>query len=115
MDDDDAWAMEERMWTGSAAALAGALDPACLMVFPAPAGILDATAAVAALDSAPRWRDVVLSERRIGRPADDLLVLAYRAVGARDGAAPYHARCSSTYRRADEGWRLVQHQQTPMS
>lgn len=112
---DDAWAMEERMWTGGADELAAALDPTCLMVFPAPAGILTAKAAVAALDSAPRWRSIVMSERQIGRPADDLIVLAYRAIGARDDAPLYRARCSSTYRRADGDWRLVQHQQTPMS
>lgn len=55
-----------------------------------------------------------MSEAHVARPADDLLVLAYKAEGKRDGAAPYNAYCTSTYRRADDGrWRLVQHQQTP--
>ena len=43
-----------------------------------------------------------------------LIVLAYRACGRREGAEPYQAWCSSSYRLVDGRWRLFQHQQTPV-
>ena len=48
----------------------------------------------------------------VGGTSGDLLVLAYKARGLRDGAAPYDAECTSTWRKAGDRWRLVQHQQT---
>ena len=52
-------------------------------------------------------------ETQVARPGDDVLVLAYKAEGRREGAAAYSAYCTSTYRRSGGRWRLVQHQQTP--
>ena len=54
-----------------------------------------------------------MAETHAAPPSEDLLVLAYKVRGRRDGAAPYDAYCTSTYRKADDRWRLVQHQQTP--
>lgn len=112
MTNEDFWPLEEGLWTGEAARLAAALDPACLMVFPG-IGVLDAAAALAGLKGAPRWRTVAMTGRRLVRPADGLVALAYRARGQRAGAAPYEAWCSSTYRRVGDRWLLVLHQQTP--
>ena len=113
MTDEDAWRMEERIWTSGEDHYREALDPACVMAFPPPAGIIAGPAIARSLAGAPRWTSVTMTETRIGRPSDDLLVLAYKARGLRDGSAPYDAYCTSTYRRADDRWRLVQHQQTP--
>ena len=114
MGDDEAWCMERAFWTGGAEHYRDALDPACVMAFPAPAGIIAGPGIAESLAGAPRWSSVGMSEAHVARPADGLLVLAYKAKGERDGAAPYTAHCTSTYRRADDGrWRLVQHQQTP--
>lgn len=84
------------------------------MAFPAPAGIIAGPAIAQSLADAPRWASVEMAERHVGRPAADLLVLAYKARGVRDGAAPYGAYCTSTYRRDGDRWLLVQHQQTPV-
>ena len=114
MTDDEAWRMEERFWTGGADHYREALDPACVMAFPAPAGIIAGAGIARSLAGAPRWSSVAMTETEVGRPAADLLVLAYKARGLRDGAPPYEAYCTSTYhRRGDDRWRLVQHQQTP--
>jgi len=62
----------------------------------------------------PRWASVELSERLVSRPEEGLIVIAYKARAAREGAGAYEANCTSTYRRiAHEQWRVVQHQQTP--
>ena len=113
MTDEDAWRMEERSWTGGEDHRREVLDPACVMAFPPPAGIIQGPGIAQSLAGAPRWSSVTMAETHAGRPSEDLLVLAYKARGRRDGAAPYDAYCTSTYRKAGDRWRLVQHQQTP--
>jgi hypothetical protein len=114
MTDEEAWRAEERFWTAGAEHYREALDPACVMALPAPAGIMHGAGIAQSLADAPRWSSVTMAEAHVGRPAPDLLVLAYKARGLRDGAAPYEAYCTSTYRDAGDRWRLVQHQQTPV-
>jgi hypothetical protein len=115
-DEAAAWDVEERFWTGGAAHYATALDPACVMAFPAPAGIMAGPEIAASLARAPRWASVVMSERRAARPVPGLLVLGYHARGQRAGAPPYEAYCTSVYHRAGGAvWKLVQHQQTPVT
>ena len=113
MTHDEAWRAEERFWFGGAEHFRQALDPACVMAFPAPAGIMQGAGIAESLAGAPRWSSLDMTERHVARPAPDLLVLAYKARGFRDGVVPYLAYCTSTYRRDGGGWRLVQHQQTP--
>jgi hypothetical protein len=91
MTDEDAWRMEERCWTGGEDHYRGVLDPACVMAFPPPAGIVRGPDIVRGLAGAPRWSSVAMTETHAARPSGDLLVLAYKARGLRDGAAPYDA------------------------
>ena len=114
MDDETVWALEERFWTGDEAFYGATLAPECVMAFPAPAGIMVGAQIIEGLKAAPRWSAVALDERRTVRPAPGLVVIAYRAAGIREGADPYRAYCTSTYGRTPDGWRLVQHQQTPL-
>jgi hypothetical protein len=114
MIDEEVLRMERAFWTGGADHYRDAIDPACVMAFPAPAGILTGPEIVRSLADAPRWASVGMTEARVSRPAPDLLVLAYRAEGRREGAPPYAAFCTSTYYRFNGCWRLVQHQQTPV-
>lgn len=114
MTDEDAWRMEERFWTGGEGHYREALDPTCVMAFPAPAGIIEGSGIAQSLAGAPRWCSVAMAETYEGRPSKELLVLAYKAEGRRDGAPPYRAYCTSTYRKDGDRWRLIQHQQTPV-
>jgi hypothetical protein len=114
MTDDEAFEMERRLWTGDEAVYRDAVDDACVMAFPAPAGILTGPRIVQSLKAAPRWSSIDMAELLIARPARDLLVLAYRAEARRTGASSYSAYCTSTYFNAENRWRLVQHQQTPL-
>ena len=114
MTDEEAWRTEERFWTGDQDHYSEALDPECVMAFPAPAGIIQGPGIARSLAGAPRWASVEMAERHVGRPAADLLVLAYKARGLRDGAAPYGTYCTSAYRRDGDRWRVFQHQQTPI-
>lgn len=111
MHDEQAWALEERLWLEGSSVYDGLLDPECIMVFPG-VGVMRAAGILRGLRDAPRWLSVEMTDRAIGRPSDSLVVLGYTAEGRRAGAAPYRCCCSSTY-RVDRGtWKLVQHQQT---
>jgi hypothetical protein len=112
MDDDAVWMLEERLWREGAATMEAALDAEAVMVFASPVGILAGADIAHSMEGAPRWTDIRMTERVIGRPMPDVVVLAYRGEGRRGDADPYIAYCSSVWRRDDGNWRLVQHQQT---
>lgn len=114
MTDDEVWHLEERFWTSGAGHYREALDPECVMAFPAPAGIIQGPGIARSLAGASRWSSIGMAERHVGRPAEGLLVLAYKAEGRRGCAAHYRAYCTSTYRKDGDHWRLFQHQQTPV-
>jgi len=114
MDDDRVWAFEKSLWTGDAQHYRELIDEACVMVLPQPPFVLEAGDAIEAVAATPRWSDVVISDGRIMRPQEGLIVIAYNAHASREGSDDYCANCSSTYRRlAHDEWRVVQHQQTP--
>jgi hypothetical protein len=114
MKDEEAWAFEEQFWTGGDDHYRSALDHASIMAFPAPVGILSGPAIIQSLAAGPRWISVEMSARNLARPQPGIMVLGYRASGKRAGAAPYQAFCTSSYRLTPSGWKLVQHQQTPI-
>lgn len=113
MDDNRVWEFEESLWTGDAEHYRALIDEVCLMVLPTPPYVFGGDEAVAAVANTPRWTEVTFAERRIARPEEGLIVVAYR-VDAGRGDERYVAHCTSTYRRrGHDDWQVVQHQQTP--
>ena len=113
MKDAEIWSIEEELWTGGPDHYRKIMDPHCVMAFPAPAGILSCDAIMKSLDDMPRWSSVEMSDQHAQRPAHELIVLAYKAEGEREGYKAYRVFCTSTYCLAGDGWRLIQHQQSP--
>jgi hypothetical protein len=114
MDDGRVWSFEESLWTGDARHYHELIDDECLMVLPAPPFVMTGQQAIEAVSNTPRWTKATLTERQIVRPQEGLIVVAYNARAEREGASPYEAHCTSTYRRlAHDEWRVIQHQQTP--
>jgi hypothetical protein len=114
MMDTEAWALERRLWLGGVEVYDALLGKDCVMAFPSPVGILKGDAITASLSGAPRWSSVMMSEKVVSRADADTLALGYRAEGRREGLSAYLAYCTSTYRRISGGWKLIQHQQTPI-
>jgi len=114
MTDDEAWNLERQFWTGDAAFYEQALHPACVMVFPPPAGVLPRAAIIEGIRTAPRWIGVDISGQTIARPSAELIVLAYRASATRGEEQEYLTYCSSAYLAAGPRWLLFLHQQTPV-
>ena len=118
MEDARIWEFEERLWHGGREVYEGQVDEACLMALPTDPWLLEGRGAIDAVSDTPRWKTVEFSERKVSRPQEGLIVIAYRVRAARaaeGGDGAYEALCTSTLRRiAHEEWRVVQHQQTPV-
>ena len=119
MTDAEAWELERKCWSEDTAYYRSILAPRAVMAFPT--GILLGEDILAALEGAPRWRSIDLAAETVVRPAASLVLLAYRATARRPEADPYTAWCTSTWTllpgqpaAGTAGWRLVQHQQTPI-
>ena len=113
MDDERIWQFEESLWLGGSETYRTLIDDKCVMALPSAPHIFDATAAIDAVASTPRWSTVEFAEQRVERPEEGLIVIAYRA-HARRGDEAYEAYCTTTIRRrAHEDWLVVQHSQLP--
>lgn len=114
MDDQRVWSFEKSLWVGDAEQYRHLIDEECVMVVPTPPFVLQGDDAIEAVCDTPRWSEVDISDGRIARPQEGLIVVAYTARARRNGATGYEAHCTSTYRRlGHDDWRVVQHQQTP--
>ncbi len=114
MDDGRVWSFEESLWVGDAAHYRELIDEECLMVVPAPPYVLGGQQAVDAVSDTPRWSKVTMSEQRVSRPQEGLIVIAYKAEASKEDGQSYQAHCTTTMRRIEhEVWRVIQHQQTP--
>ena len=107
------WNNERRLWLEGVSVYHELLHPQCIMTFSAPVGIMQGDTIAKSLQGVPRWTDVQMTEQSTSA-GDDTVVLAYRAEGHRENSDPYFAYCSSTYVRQENGWRIIQHQQTPI-
>jgi hypothetical protein len=113
MDDDRIWHFEEKLWLGDAETYRTLIDDECVMALPAEPYVYTADAAIEAVASTPRWSEVTFSDRKVQRPEEGLIVIAYTAEASRDGEA-YKAFCTTTIRRrGHEDWLVVQHSQLP--
>jgi hypothetical protein len=112
---DEIWVLERRLWLEGAEAYDEILHPECIMAFAAPIGIMKGQQISQSLKGAPRWEHVAMEQQCVARPDERTIVLAYVANGHRTNSVPYAAYCTSTYRRQPADWRMIQHQQTPIS
>ena len=113
MDDDRIWQLEETLWLGDAETYRTLIDDECVMVLPAQPYVYTAGAAIEAVASTPRWDVVAFSDRKVQRPEEGLIVIAYQAEASR-GDEAYKAWCTTTMRRrGPDDWLVVQHSQLP--
>lgn len=111
MDDARVWSFEEKLWLGGEEVYRALIDEECVMALPAAPFVYTAEAAIAAVANTPRWSSVDFNERKVQRPEEGLIVIAYRADAKREGEA-YTAYCTTSIRRrGHEDWLVVQHSQ----
>jgi uncharacterized damage-inducible protein DinB len=105
---------EEDFWRGDAEFFRQNLSDDSLLVFAEPIGVLTKGEAVESIDGSARWSDLNLQDARVLRLAPHAVMMTYRADARRDDGSSYSALVSSGYVRADGGWQLAFHQQTPV-
>lgn len=108
------WEMEKDFWLDGPAFYEASMASNACMVFPAPVGILIGPEIIDGLRQAERWKSVDFYNKTEAE-LNSTVVLAYKAIGRRDGEEPYTAFCTSTYVRSNDAWVLLAHQQTPKS
>jgi hypothetical protein len=114
MDDSRIHDFERELWVGPPEAYRAQVDPEVVMVVPMEPFVLQGEEAIRSVESTPRWSEAELTDWRISRPQEGLIVVAYHVTARREEGDDYQAHCTSTYRRLEhEEWRVVQHQQTP--
>ena len=115
MDDARVWGSEEGLWSGDVEHYRAVIDAECLMVLPDRPYVFTGGDAVAEVSRTPRWTEVRFSDQKVSRPQEGLIIVAY-SVDASKGEEFFRAFCTTTYRRIEhDDWRVVQHQQLPVS
>ena len=113
MDDQRVWEFEGSLWDASDEHYQNRIDEEIVMVLPRPPYVFQGQDAKDAVKATPDWDSVELSDRRVSRPQEGLIVVAYTA-RCTSGDEKYEAHCTSTLRmRGRDDWLVVQHQQTP--
>jgi hypothetical protein len=112
MEDDRIWHFEESLWIGDDEHYRQCVDECCVMALPTEPYVLAGREAIDAVSDTPRWSGVTFSDKKVQRPQEGLIVIAYKAEAKRDEGDDYIAYCTSTYRMIEhKNWRVVQHSQ----
>jgi hypothetical protein len=70
---------------------------------------------VAAMDASAGWDESSFDDERFMRIGDDTALLNYRFSGRRGDAFRYTALMGSLYVQRNGAWKMVYHQQTPLT
>jgi ketosteroid isomerase-like protein len=113
---DELLALEEGFWraAGSRDSYAAHLADDAVHVFPGWGVTGDTERVLQAVESVEPWETFSIDDLRFVDLGDRAAALVYTAHAQRSGQDEYVAAMTSVYRRADDGWTLVIHQQTPL-
>ncbi len=111
----DLLSLERTLWTGGPEAYRENLDRECLLAFTEMAGVSSREAVANQVNGSPRWKELEMEVEGVMRPTEHVTILTYRASAVRGDGNRYHALASSGYVRREGAWKLMFHQQTPLS
>lgn len=107
------WEIERSLWLLGSAEMARHLAEGCVLALPG-MGIISRVSAIAGMETRPRWAAVEMTGRR-AFATDEVVVLGYHAQARRSAEPDYKALVTSCWHRSAEGWRIIQHQHTPLT
>jgi hypothetical protein len=109
-------ALEEEFWraSGRRQAYEARLADDAVHVFPGWGVTEDNERVLQAVESAEPWKSFTIENPRVLELGEGVAAIAYTSHACREGEDEYVAAITSVYRRTDEGWHLVMHQQTPL-
>lgn len=104
--------LERRFWLDSVGFCHDHMSKDAAFEFLPPVGRLNAAEALKRLKIAPRYAEVEFADVTLARREDSAMI-CYRVAGWGERPLPDVAFCSSTYRRGEDGWQLVNHRREP--
>ena len=112
---DELLALEKGFWraAGNRDAYATHLAVDAVHVFPGWGVTTDNGRVLEAVESVEPWETFSIDEPHLVELGAGAAALVYTAHARRTGQDEYVAAMTSVYRRVDDGWKLVIHQQTP--
>jgi ketosteroid isomerase-like protein len=112
----DLIALEKGFWgaAGSRDSYDAHLAVDAVHVFPGWGATDDNERVLQAVETVEPWETFSIEDLRLVELGDQAAALVYTARARRTGQDEYVAAMTSVYRRADDGWELVIHQQTPL-
>lgn len=108
-------AIEQSLWTGGTETYRRHLDADCLVAFTEMAGVSSRDQIADTVSGTERWRELQTEVEGILSPTPEVALLTYRASAVRGEGERYRALVSSGYVRRGEEWKLMFHQQAPLS
>jgi predicted GH43/DUF377 family glycosyl hydrolase len=113
---DELLVLEEGFWraAGDRDAYAAHLGGDAVHVFPGWGATTDNERVLQAVETVEPWETFSIDDPRLVEVGEGAAALVYTAHARRAGQDEYVAAMTSVYRRADGGWELVIHQQTPI-
>jgi uncharacterized protein DUF4440 len=78
-------------------------------------GVMAKKTVIASIRQVEPWTDYRIEDARVVHPSPDIGVVVCRATAHRPGQGEYAAWMSSVYVRIGGDWRLLVHQQTPIT
>jgi hypothetical protein len=109
-------ALEEGFWrsAGSRHSYETRLADDAVHVFPGWGVTGDNERVLQAVEAVEPWESFSIESPRLVELGEGVAAIVYTTHARRAGEDEYVAAITSVYRRADEGWKLVIHQQTPL-
>jgi hypothetical protein len=113
---DELIALEEGFWraSGRRHSYEARLADDAVHVFPGWGVTEDNERVLQAVESAEPWEAFTIENPRVLELGERVAAISYTSHARRAGKDEYVAAITSVYRRTDEGWQLVVHQQTPL-
>ena len=103
------WKMERRAWLEGPQGIGDFVMPDAVVVSPDPMPIQTYAEVRQATERAAPFTEVIFAERHFHQRGDTV-VIAYNADARHQRfRRRYKARCSSTYVKTGDGWRLIAH------
>lgn len=85
-----------------------------IMILPFTAGRMGKDATVSSVQKAAKWKDFTIDDVEVRTMDEKHTVLVYTTLAHHEDDSEYRAHIATTYRKSDDSWQLLIHQQTPI-
>ena len=107
--------IEKGFWTEGGDYYRDHVGDECLVAFEEMAGVRSNEETADMNPGAGNWTDAKMSRKGLLELSDESAILTYAVDAKRKDGTPHHALCSTGYVKRDGEWKMMFHQQTPLT